>query len=235
MRRSKGVGNQAVLWEAIAPVVRWPLYSPRRFGLSVAALVLGLLLWASVAGDGSPTAEQPGLPSSSSSTFASSSTSTASGTSPSTSSSTASSSSTSTQDVAADGDLDDEGWVPVSSAPPAPVDPASAKTDAAIVKQATAAAAAFARTPATITASAWWARVKPHLTTQAQQDYAGVDPRNIPFTKVTTGSMLAPGEGDQHLVRVVGVVTDKGTVTVTMAREGDGWKVSSLAYPAGMH
>jgi hypothetical protein len=37
--------NSGVLWQVVAPVVRWPLYSPRRLALVVALLAaVGLTL-----------------------------------------------------------------------------------------------------------------------------------------------------------------------------------------------
>ena len=35
--------NSGVLWQVVAPVVRWPLWSPRRLAL-VVALVVGVCL-----------------------------------------------------------------------------------------------------------------------------------------------------------------------------------------------
>ena len=37
--------TQGVLWDVVAPWVRWPLYSPRRLFGVVAALVLAIVLW----------------------------------------------------------------------------------------------------------------------------------------------------------------------------------------------
>lgn len=48
------LSNSSVLWEAIAPVARWPLYSPARFFGIIGAVVLALWAWSGAAGDEGP-------------------------------------------------------------------------------------------------------------------------------------------------------------------------------------
>lgn len=42
---SNRIGTGGVLWEVVAPVVRWPLWSPVRFFATLAALFLALVFW----------------------------------------------------------------------------------------------------------------------------------------------------------------------------------------------
>lgn len=58
------MGTGSVLWEVISPVVRWPLWSPRRLIATVAVLALVLLLWSRTSGsDGAVEASELEAPS----------------------------------------------------------------------------------------------------------------------------------------------------------------------------
>jgi hypothetical protein len=73
---------------------------------------------------------------------------------------------------------------------------------------------AFARPPAGVNASAWWARVVSYLSPAAAADYAGTDPANVPFTAVTGPATVVPVEAPTELVIVVRVPTDAGDYLV---------------------
>lgn len=45
--------TRGVLWEVLAPVVRWPMYSPMRFGLVLVAVLTALLVVGELTSDGS--------------------------------------------------------------------------------------------------------------------------------------------------------------------------------------
>lgn len=49
---SRRMSNRGVLWEVVAPVARWPLYSPLRLGALVGVLLVALMLLGRVNGGG---------------------------------------------------------------------------------------------------------------------------------------------------------------------------------------
>ena len=63
----------------------------------------------------------------------------------------------------------------------------------------------------------WWAQVEPLLSSEAQMDYAYVDPANIPASQVTGGPSLA--EDTSPYIAHVQVPTDVGTYTVLLSRK----------------
>lgn len=91
---------------------------------------------------------------------------------------------------------------------------------------------AFARPDTRVTAEEWWARVEPMLTEQGAADYAGTDPRNVPFTRVTGPAQLVPSGAPDELLTVALVPTDAGTFRVEMSTGPDGVHVA-LAAPEG--
>lgn len=235
---TRRTGSKTVLWEVIAPVARWPMRSPRRLLATTLVLVVGLVLSARL-GDsqGSPAAAPAG-----SSAPITTGTSTASpaadptdpseaatGTAPAPSS--GSTSSPSSEDVELS---EEDGWVDASSATPSS-DPAEADLVNRLTSRATRIVTDLAARPAKADAAAqktWYRKVAQHMTLQAAEDYEGIDPRRIPFTKVTGTATVAAADPDQaDLVRFVSVPTDAGTVVVHMGRQGPAWAVSRLVFP----
>jgi hypothetical protein len=75
---------------------------------------------------------------------------------------------------------------------------------------------AFARPSAKVNPSTWWKRVAAMLTDDAVDDYLGVDPSLVPFTRVTGAAHLVPSDRDSDAawVQEVTVPTDAGTYRV---------------------
>lgn len=93
------------------------------------------------------------------------------------------------------------------------------------VEVAEQAMAAFARPD--LDHESWWAQLVPLLDRQAQQDYAYVDPSNIPARATTGAGALVDDDASAYLATVV-VPTDVGDYTVLLTRT-DGatpWLVS---------
>ncbi|CAM3916610.1 hypothetical protein NORO109296_13465 [Nocardiopsis rhodophaea] len=78
---------------------------------------------------------------------------------------------------------------------------------------------------------AWWAQVRSHLSAQAQTDYQGVDPDNVPATKVT-GEGKIIDDSSAYLVWVE-VPTDIGPYEVLVSRADaeDSWHVERMTPP----
>ena len=86
---------------------------------------------------------------------------------------------------------------------------------AAAVAAGEAVMRAFARPD--LAHDSWWAQVEPLLSSEAQMDYAYVDPANIPASQVTGGPSLA--EDTSPYIAHVQVPTDVGTYTVLLSRK----------------
>ncbi len=84
-----------------------------------------------------------------------------------------------------------------------------------VVAAAEAAMRAFARPEADY--RTWWAQLEPLLTPQAAQDYAYVDPANVPAREVTGPGELA-WDTSAYVGRVE-VPTDAGTYTLLLIRQ----------------
>jgi hypothetical protein len=63
----------------------------------------------------------------------------------------------------------------------------------------------------------WWAEIEPLLSSEAQIDYAYVDPANIPASQITAEPTLA--EDSSPYIAHVQVPTDVGTYTVLLSRQ----------------
>ncbi len=106
------------------------------------------------------------------------------------------------------------------------------KAQAAAFKQyeriATAFVKAYARPGADTTAEAWWAPVSDLLSEDARTIYAGTDPRNVPFTKVTGRAVVVPTEAPMHLLTIARVPTNAGAYLVEMQTGPEGIRVTRL-------
>ena len=77
----------------------------------------------------------------------------------------------------------------------------------------------------------WWAELEPLLTSQAAEDYAYVDPANVPVKEVA-GSGALVDESSAYVGRVE-VPTDAGRYTLLLNRRDAGapWLVSRITPP----
>jgi len=110
-----------------------------------------------------------------------------------------------------------------------PVPTWDAAARAAAVNAAKAALTAFARPR--LDHDTWWAGLEPLLTPEAAQDYAYVDPANVPVTAVTGPGRLI--DSTSAYVAHVAFTTDAGTYTVVVSR-ADGaapWLTSRITPP----
>ncbi len=87
----------------------------------------------------------------------------------------------------------------------------------------TAWAAAWVRPPAGTTSVQWLAGLRPYTTDEYLGVLAGVDPANVPSTRVT--GTVRPVEVAARSMRVQ-VPTDALTLLVTVVDTGAGWRVS---------
>ncbi len=110
-----------------------------------------------------------------------------------------------------------------------PVPTWDAASRAGAIDAAKAALTAFARPR--LDYDTWWAGLEPLLTPEAAQDYAYVDPANVPVTAVT-GTGRVVGSTSAYVARVA-FGTDVGTYTVVVSR-ADGaapWLTSRITPP----
>lgn len=212
--------NSGVIWQVIAPWVRWPLASPRRLAVVLLGIVAMLLTISTVNSRRANSEGAPAAPSSASVTAAATgdTTSDALGSAPSATSlaTTAPSTSTPTSGSAAP-------VVPVT-----PPDTASPATDTAqgIAMQ-------FVRLWARpdVAQPAWGQALAPLATTGYATELGTVLPSNVPAHRVTAvvaqSSSTAAGSG---VTASVTVGTDAGTVKVMVTQEpGQIWRVQSIA------
>ncbi|WP_157075281.1 hypothetical protein [Arthrobacter luteolus] len=77
----------------------------------------------------------------------------------------------------------------------------------------------------------WWAELEPLLNEQAAQDYAYVDPANIPATAITGPGSLT--DESSAYVGYVDVPTDAGIYRLILNRSdaGSPWLVSRISPP----
>lgn len=110
-----------------------------------------------------------------------------------------------------------------------PVPTWDAAAEAAALKAATAALAAFARSD--LSHEQWWAQLRPHLSQEAAETYVYTDPINVPVSAVT-GAATALESSSAYLA-LVDVGTDVGTYQVLMVRaDGDApWLAQEFAPP----
>lgn len=91
---------------------------------------------------------------------------------------------------------------------------------------------AFAR-PA-LDYATWWAGLEPLLTPQAAQDYAWVDPANVPASAVTGSGSIT--DDSSAYVATVCVPTNVGDYAVVLVRVDavSPWLASRITPPAGL-
>lgn len=104
-----------------------------------------------------------------------------------------------------------------------------AASRAAAVDAAAKAMTAFARPD--LDYDTWWTSVEPLLTQQAAQDYAYVDPANVPARQVTGSAQLV--DETSAYIAGVEVPTDVGVYTVMLSRadEASPWLVVRFTPP----
>lgn len=98
---------------------------------------------------------------------------------------------------------------------------------ASVLEAAETALRAFARPD--LDHGLWWAELEPLLTTHAAEDYAYVDPANIPVRGITGEAFIV--EDTSTYVATVEVPTDAGPYQVLLTRKNadEPWLVSRLA------
>ncbi|MEU2201696.1 hypothetical protein [Isoptericola sp. NPDC019482] len=108
-----------------------------------------------------------------------------------------------------------------------------AASRSSVVDAAAVALRAFARPG--LDSESWWAELQPLLTQQAAEDYAYVDPANIPVQKVTGAGKLV--DKSSAYVGTVEVPTDVGAYTLILTRKSADaeWKVSRITPPEGVN
>ncbi|MEE6289291.1 hypothetical protein V2J52_16680 [Georgenia sp. MJ173] len=77
----------------------------------------------------------------------------------------------------------------------------------------------------------WWAEIEPLLSSEAQSDYAYVDPANIPASQITAEPTVV--EDSSPYIAHVKVPTDVGTYTVLLSRQDDNapWLAERITPP----
>lgn len=85
---------------------------------------------------------------------------------------------------------------------------------------------AFARPAPTTTAEQWWSSVAPLLSDVAVEEYAGVDPQSVPFTRMTGAAVIVPVDAPAGLLMVARAPTDAGYYRVEMTTGPEGIKVT---------
>lgn len=116
---------------------------------------------------------------------------------------------------------------------PQPVPTWDEPSRTAALEAAQVAMTAFARP--SVGYDTWWAELSPLLTQRAQQDYAYVDPANVPASTVTGAGALV--DESSAYVATVEVPTDAGTYTLVLTR-ADGqspWLTSRFTPPEGVN
>lgn len=93
---------------------------------------------------------------------------------------------------------------------------------------------AFARPADDLAAQAWWTNVSSRLTEEAAADYEGTDPRQVPFTRVTSAAIIMPSEAPAELLTIARVETDGGVYLVEMQTGPDGIRIArAVPQPTG--
>lgn len=198
MARSSKVG-QGILWEVLAPVIRWPLHSPARLALVVLALL------AAVVGLGRLNGGEEAPPAAAvASSAAQDEATTDTSTSPAQTSSTAASSSSGSP----------------SSTAAASASSAAATAPASAARQFVA---AWARPE--LPAQTWLAGVTPLATTGFATSLQSVDPANVPGTRVAGAPVV---RAQTPTTATVEVATDRAVVAVSLVPIAGQWKVSAL-------
>lgn len=212
--------SRGVLWEVIAPVVRWPLHSPLRLVLVIVGALTAMCLLGAIGDIGDEEADQT----SSSSTSSSSTSSTSSASTSPTSPSSSSSSSSSTSEPRTDHDHGSESTEELR---------ARAKAAAPAVKVASSLADDLEKYRKASKA-VWWKKVQPSLSKNGEKQLRSKSPSGVGFTKVTGKPRLLVTEVDMGPRYVnVGVPTDKGTYLFLVERTGKSWGVASVSKLTG--
>lgn len=215
------VTSRGVLWEVIAPIVRWPLHSPLRFTLVVIGTITALCLLGSLGRAGGGQAEPAASSSSTSET--SSSPGGTSSSSPSSSSPSPSPSSSSTSSARADSSE----W-------------GASQEERERAEPAVKVAGQLARDLVDHRKSSrekWWKAISPHLSKTGQKQMKQLSPGKVGFTKLTgdPGLLVTDVEMGEQYTNVA-VPTDKGTYLFLVEATGDkSWQVASISKmaPAG--
>lgn len=202
--------TRGVLWDVLAPVLRWPLHSPARAGACLMALMIALCgLGAINNGDEEGAPQSQETSSTSTSTTSTSSTTSEPTTAPRPSSPSTTPTPTSSTSTAT---------------PSAPREP---QLSAAQIKKGRPAVAKAARLADRLVAhrdkprKSWWKRVKGDLSTSGRSQMLQRGPKGTPFTKVTgkPGQVVTEGDMGGRFTSVA-VPTDRGTYLFLVEKSG---------------
>lgn len=91
---------------------------------------------------------------------------------------------------------------------------------------------AFARPAGDVDEAAWWDPVRSFMTAQAATDYEGIDPAQVPFSRVTGSPAVIATDAPTALLTAVLVPTDAGDYIVELTSTEQGLKVSRVVPPA---
>lgn len=84
---------------------------------------------------------------------------------------------------------------------------------------------------------AWWAGLRPLLSTAGQAAYASTDPAEIPRLKVT-GAAVETDRERTAFTRLVEIPTDQGQFGLVLSRGENGtgpWLLLRIYFPEGLH
>lgn len=90
---------------------------------------------------------------------------------------------------------------------------------------------AFARPTGAVDDAAWWAKVSAFMTAQAAADYEGIDPAQVPFTRLTGPAVVVPTDAPADLLTAVRVPTDVGDYVVELTTTEAGLQISRVVPP----
>lgn len=124
-----------------------------------------------------------------------------------------------------------DGTTVAPAATAAPRNKPEAATFKAAASTATAFMKAFARPGGAVDEAAWWNAVRSFMTDQAATDYEGVDPAQVPFSRVTGAPAVIPTDAPAALLTAVRVPTDAGDYVVELTSTEQGLKVSRVVPP----
>jgi len=212
--------TQGVLWDVIAPWVRWPLHSPRRLFTVVAGLVLAVVLWQVLNGT-------PPVPESSPSPAAGPATTAQT-------SSTAEPLPSPTLTPAA------ATVAPTATTPPAPSAAAAASVTSPLVSPTSTAAPAVPPGSAeaargfvvawarpSLPAAQWLAGVRAYLAPELERSLSYTDPAQIPASTVTGAATMVHVLPDGTAASFV-VPTDAGPIRVDLVLVKGRWLATAI-------
>lgn len=194
--------TRGVLWELLAPIVRWPMYSPTRFAL----VVTGVL--ALVIGIGQVTGDEPGSPAATETTGTTITASPTATAEP--------SPSTSSSEEETSREAPSEATPRAAEKPPAP----STRQQVKVLARRFAEAYTATDQPR----ESWLQALRPLVTPELAEALRTVDPANIELGKVLRVQVA----GVSEIAGAVEVRAARGRLDVELAYSGTRWQVTRV-------